>query len=45
MVQHILEIISKGMRLPWMSHTKKPENTTTSKKAELRKDEEEMAQW
>ena len=34
---------SVGMRSPWMSHTKKPENTITLKKAELPKDEEEMA--
>ena len=33
------------MRSPWMSHTKKPENTITLKKAELRKDEEEMAHY
>ena len=31
--------------LPWMPHTKKPENTKTLKKAELRKDEEEMAHY
>ena len=37
--------ISHWMRSPWMWHTKKPENTITLKKAELRKDEEEMAHY
>ena len=36
---------SVEMRLRWPSHTKKPKNTTLSKKVELRKDEGKMAHF